>query len=157
MKDDFHKNLNRIYNLNPRFIITYDKIFDLFKFGADKKKISDFFYEYVNMTSDENKINKEDRQQEITNNNYFKLLNSTLCIIALDLLFLFMIVFPLCSMIEMYKTKYGFTYVFQIVLIAYQCDNGALLFGKLFGKNNFGFPITPTKTYEGIFGAFFLG
>ena len=132
-------------------------------YGSDKKKILDFYFEYThkidNQKNKEYKPNEKVIEEKTTPKTYkyTKLFNSTLLILALDLLFLFVIIFPICSIIDLYKLKNGFIYVFQIIIIAYQCDNGALLFGKLFGKRKFGHPITPTKTYEGIFGAFFLG
>jgi len=139
-------------------------LIEIFTFGDQIKNIYAIQYlDYIGNVKSSIEVEKPSqentiKEKEINNKlNYFRFLNFSLYLLALDLLFLFMINFPICSMIELYKTDSGYTYVFQIFLIAYQCDNGALLFGKLFGKKYFGYPITPTKTYEGIFGAFFLG
>jgi CDP-diglyceride synthetase len=42
----------------------------------------------------------------------------------------------------------------QCVVIAYTCDAGALFAGGKFGKTQFGGPITPSKTNEGVYGGF---
>lgn len=146
------------------FFNYFSKLIEIFTLGDISENI--YFKQYLyyienikTLIQNEN-VSKENKIEEIKIDNklnYFRFLNFSLYLLALDLLFLFMITFPICSMIELYKSNSGFTYVFQIILIAYQCDNGALLLGKLFGKKKFGYPITPTKTYEGIFGAFFLG
>ncbi len=165
IKTDFFKDFNEFYTTNSNFLLNLNNLFDILQFGSDKKKICEFYFEYLMNYSteknEENNLNKDNEKKQAfpVNKSYthFKLLNSTFYIFALNLLFLFMIIYPLCSIIEIYKTNNGFTYVFLVILIAYQCDIGALFFGKLFGKKKFGYPITPTKTYEGIFGAFLLG
>jgi hypothetical protein len=84
--------------------------------------------------------------------------NCCLLIIMLDLIFFSIYIYPVCLGISIHKkSQNGFLYVLSIVIIAFQCDNGALLFGKLFGKNPFGHPVTPSKTKEGIYGGIFLG
>lgn len=164
LSDEFIERFNGGYRIKNTIFNCFKNIIEMITFGDRIKSIyNNQYLSYIhNIKSQikEEKSSKEDNLEEMEINNklnYFRFLNFSLYLLALDLLFLFMITFPICTIIELYKTNNGFTYVFQIILIAYQCDNGALLFGKLFGKNNFGYPITPTKTYEGIFGAFFLG
>lgn len=153
LTNNFINSISEGYNnYASRINKTYNKYKDIMLFGTERSKILEYYMEYKNK-----KLIKKETEPNLRHVNSNKLLNSALCIISLDLLFLVFIIFSLCSMIELYKLKNGFVYVFQIVIIAYQCDNGALLFGKLFGKHQFGFPITPTKTREGILGAFVLG
>ncbi len=164
LSEEFIERLKNGYRSRNNFTYLVNNLIEIISYGDQIKYIYTSQYlsyiDNVKTQIEEETLLKENKimEKEINNKlNYFRFLNFSLYLLALDLLFLFMITFPICTMIELYKTNCGYTYVFQIILIAYQCDNGALLFGKLFGKRKFGFPITPTKTYEGIFGAFFLG
>jgi hypothetical protein len=104
----------------------------------------------INMSKSVNKNN-------ITQNISVKMFNSCLVIIMLDLLYFFIYVLPLCFGISLHTYKEGFTYLFLLVLIAYQCDNGALFVGTKFGRTPFGSPVTPSKTIEGVYGGIILG
>ena len=78
--------------------------------------------------------------------------NACLIIIELDFIFIFIYAIPLCYGISLHHLGVGFEYVSLTVMIAYTCDAGALFSGMKFGKKNFGAPITPTKTIEGLYG-----
>ena len=86
-------------------------------------------------------------QQYITT----KMMNACLVVISLDFIFLFTYAMPLCYGISLHHLEVGFTYVSLVVVIAYSCDVGALFGGLKFGKTQFGAPITPTKTKEGVY------
>ena len=60
-------------------------------------------------------------------------------------------------MIYVVKFKGGPLFVIQWMWICYFCDAGGLIFGVKFGKSNFGNPITPSKTKEGMIGCFLVG
>ena len=96
------------------------------------------------LTSLKNSFNK----QYITN----KMLSSCLIVIALDFIFIFTYALPLCYGISLHHLNVGFTYVSFVVVIAYSCDIGALFTGISIGKTQFGAPITPSKTWEGVYG-----
>jgi CDP-diglyceride synthetase len=81
-----------------------------------------------------------------------KMFNACLIIIELDFIFIFIYAIPLCYGISLHHLGVGFEYVSLTVMIAYTCDAGALFSGMKFGKKNFGAPITPTKTIEGLYG-----
>lgn len=82
--------------------------------------------------------------------------NACLIIIELDFIFIFIYAIPLCYGISLHHLNLGFEYISLTVIIAYTCDAGALFSGMKFGKNNFGAPITPTKTFEGLYGGIFF-
>lgn len=83
--------------------------------------------------------------------------NTTLVIIVLDILYFFIYVYSVCLGISIHRYGDGFIYLLMVVTIAYQCDNGALLAGNLFGRRQFGSPVTPSKTEEGVIGGIFVG
>ena len=85
-----------------------------------------------------------------------KMFNACLIIIELDFIFIFIYAIPLCYGISLHHLNVGFEYVSLTVIISYSCDAGALFSGMKFGKNNFGAPITPTKTFEGLYGGIFF-
>lgn len=110
------------------------------------------------------KTEENDTPRTIEKLNENKMDNSSLLmfiscfvIIMSDLLFFFVYIFPLCFGILLHNSEHGFIYLLTVVVIAYQCDNGALLFGRILGKHNFGSPVTPSKTIEGVYGAIFSG
>lgn len=41
-------------------------------------------------------------------------------------------------------------------MATFQSDNGALFFGKTFGKHKFVVKVSPNKTWEGVSGAIFM-
>lgn len=100
------------------------------------------------LTSMKNSYNK----QYITE----KMLNACLIVIALDFIFIFTYAMPLCYGISLHHLNVGFTCISLVVVIAYSCDVGALFAGVKFGRTQFGGPITPSKTQEGIYGGVFL-
>jgi hypothetical protein len=83
--------------------------------------------------------------------------NCCLIIIMLDFLFFFVFIYPVCLGISVHNSPHGFTSLLMVVVIAYQCDNGALVTGNNFGKTPFGSPVTPTKTVEGVYGGIVWG
>jgi hypothetical protein len=95
-----------------------------------------------------------------TNNAAFislKMFNSSLVVILLDYMYFCLYALPLCVGIDFFRFKEAFIYLLMVVVIAYQCDNGALFFGNNFGKHKFGVPITPSKTKEGVYGGLLTG
>ena len=81
-----------------------------------------------------------------------KMFNACLITIELDFIFVFIYAVPICYGISLHHKGVGLEYITLTVMIAYTCDAGALFSGMKFGKTNFGAPITPTKTIEGIYG-----
>lgn len=107
--------------------------------------------------SDSRKISIDDQSSHISDFKSIKVFNSCLILIMLDVIYFFLYVLPLSLGISIYNYNNSFVHLLMIIIIAYQSDNGALLAGNKFGKNQFGHPITPSKTIEGIYGAYALG
>jgi len=84
--------------------------------------------------------------------------------ITFDMLGLLFASFPTGYGYYVFFTEYDFDLSFlcskRTVAVAFcmawQSDNGGLLFGKLFGKHKLDVHISPNKTIEGILGAFIL-
>jgi hypothetical protein len=105
-------------------------------------------------------IDKKKIQEEIENKpdeSSLLMFNSCLFIIMSDLVFFFLYIYPVCLGLSVHNGDHGFVNLLMVVIIAYQCDNGALFVGRKFGKNPFGYPVTPNKTVEGVYGAVVFG
>jgi hypothetical protein len=121
-----------------------------------------------NYSKDEDKTIEKTISEKILNDENEKVLddthvkslqvfNSCLVLMMLDIVYYFIYAFPLCMVIAIYKFENSFYFLVLLIIIAYQCDNGALLTGQRYGKVNFGHPVTPSKTREGIYGAIIWG
>lgn len=86
-----------------------------------------------------------------------KMFISCLVAITIDFIYFFVYAFPLCYSLYIHQLGNSGFILFNIILIAYQCDNGALFIGNTLGRTPFGHPITPTKTVEGVIGGVFFG
>ena len=71
-------------------------------------------------------------------------------------MFLMIFNYPMCNAFKYYNYSNGYKFILLWITIAFQADNGALFFGKLFGKNKFSPNISPGKTWEGVYGAVLL-
>jgi hypothetical protein len=80
-----------------------------------------------------------------------------LIFLSFDYLYLFAYLLPLTSGISLDDLDSGFAYRILSLVIAYCSDGGGLFIGNLFGRNNFGAPITPSKTWEGLYGSIAFG
>jgi len=105
------------------------------------------------------KVNgKVEEEDEIFMDIYKFVRISTLCFnfILGDLFFILCIVFPMTYAVLLLNLPNGNGYVFVWLFSTFQTDNGALFFGKMFGKNHIFPSISPKKTREGAFGAYIL-
>ena len=109
------------------------------------------------MTILDNKNKTPNESIDFTTTKSMKVFNSCFIIIMLDVIYFFMYAYPLCLGISILNFKNGFVHLLMVVVIAYQSDNGALFAGNKFGKIQFGYPVTPNKTLEGVWGAIILG
>jgi hypothetical protein len=111
--------------------------------GNDPKdgfKISQFVNVYNEIKPDTNATSKD-------------MFITCLVYMIFDYLYFFAYLLPLTMAISLYDLDSGFTYSCLSVVIAYLSDGGGLFIGNAFGKNNFGAPITPSKTREGLYGS----
>jgi CDP-diglyceride synthetase len=88
-----------------------------------------------------------------TNTTSRELFITCLIYMILDYLYFFAYLLPLTIGISLYDLDSGLVYTCLTVTIAYMSDGGGLVIGNAFGKNNFGAPITPSKTKEGLYGS----
>jgi hypothetical protein len=128
------------------------------KIGMNKAKSASIEKkEEIETKSD--KAEKEDRAEKEykTDESCLLMFNSCLFIIMSDFVFFFLYIYPVCLGISVHNGDHGFVNLLMVVIIAYQCDNGALFVGRKFGRKPFGSPVTPSKTEEGIYGAVLSG
>lgn len=74
--------------------------------------------------------------------------------ISLDFFAIIIFILPFSFIFTLYTADLSF--VTLTFFQAWQTDNGGLFFGKAFGKRKLAPAISPKKTMEGLFGAFFL-
>jgi hypothetical protein len=111
---------------------------------TDKTKIGEFVNVYNEIKPDNNATSRD-------------MFITCLVFMCFDYIYFFFYLLPLTSGISLHDLDGGFVYCVLIVVIAYLCDGGGLFIGNLFGKNNFGAPITPSKTKEGLYGSIIFG
>lgn len=85
-----------------------------------------------------------------------KIFSACLIVIVLDLLFFFTSIFPISLGISVLQYKEGFSFLLTTLSIAYQCDHGAYLFEKNFGRHS-NASLIRGKTKQEISGALILG
>lgn len=120
-----------------------------------------------NQTKKEDKTEKKinDKKDEANSNikhidkNYIteKMMTSTLIVIAMDLVYISFYAYPITFGVSMHHIGLGYFYISYLIAVSYFIDTGALIVGVKFGKHNFGDPITPSKTWEGIYGGIIFG
>ena len=135
-----------------RVLKTKSSITEKIKLSQDRRNIPN---KTENITSNHHYNNKK----EANNNNLVLsiMFISCLVLIMLEMVFFLLYVYPLCFGLYLYVLPKGFMYLVLSIIICYQCDNGALFFGYKYGNSNFGHPITPTKTTQGVIGGLFTG
>jgi len=109
------------------------------------------------MTIIDNKNKTPKESNDLNTARSMKVFNCCFIIIMLDVIYFFIYVYPLCLGISILSFKNGFVHLLLVVVISYQSDNGALFAGNKFGRIQFGYPVTPNKTIEGVWGAIILG
>lgn len=135
----------------------------------DKKEKLKSEENFENLPSQNSSENKKQNKENYTSNTNTKspnvvnqvvsisMFNCCLIIMMLDIIYFFIYVYPVCLGILVHNFDHAFVSLLLVVVIAYQCDNGALFSGKYFGKRPFGNPVTPTKTVEGVYGGIVWG
>jgi hypothetical protein len=111
-------------------------------------------YQYSQQNKIPNKENSSNIVNQVVSTSMF---NCCLIIIMLDVIYFIFYVYAVCLGISVHNFEHAFIWLLMVVVIAYQCDNGALFVGKYFGKRPFGNPITPSKTVEGVYGGIIWG
>jgi hypothetical protein len=130
----------------------------------DPKKglLNNYIYKFIgNINQEKSDFYKNEirnRNRNLNSDNLsLSMFNAAFVIIALDLTYYFIYAFPMCLGISIHFGKNAFLHLLMNLIIAYQCDNGGFFTGNKFGKNQFGGPVTPSETKEGVYGAIAFG
>jgi CDP-diglyceride synthetase len=103
------------------------------------------------------KLSKDKKETTVPDNGSSRTFLACLFVICLDNILFIFYVFPLSYGVYISKLQGGTLALVNWILICYLCDTGGLVIGRICGRVNFGAPITPTKTREGIYGGFMFG